>query len=150
MSKKHYLSFALSLFTLIPKIWFFWGHAITDKPCCVLGLIFRTETLTLQGRSKQFSFLLKPLHCMLYKMPRIWGNSKWLGQRRERVLDNAFAHEIEQAVIQNRSSLGSILASRGRTCSVLREERHAYIHADLSRLFNINKKIWEKTDILIR
>ena len=70
----------------------FWGHAITDEPCpiVVYWASFSELKLTLQGRSKQFSFLLKPLHSMLYKMPRIWENSKWLGQRRERVLDNAF------------------------------------------------------------
>lgn len=56
------------------------------------------------------------------------------------MLDDVFAHETEQAVIQNRNCSGSILASRGKICAVLREKWDPYIHADLSRFFNINKK----------
>ena len=60
------------------------------------------------------------------------------------MLDNVFTHETEQAVILNRNSSGTILASRGKICAVLRKEWDPYIHAELSRLFNINKKRSEK------
>lgn len=67
------------------------------------------------------------------------------------MLDNVFAHETEQAVIQNRNCSGSILASRGKICAVLRKKWDPYIHADFSRLFNINKKkdLRKNKDILI-
>lgn len=90
-----------------------------------------------------FFSLFSPLHSVLYEMPRMWGNSKGLCQKRE-YKTMLFAREIEQAAILSRSFLDGILASRGRTCAVLGEEWHAYIHADLSRLFNINKNMRKK------
>ena len=59
------------------KILISWGYAITDEQCPVVRYwtsFSKLKFLTPRGGFRLFSSLLKPLHSVLYKMPRIWGN----------------------------------------------------------------------------